>query len=236
MGTRTPSPYLSVAHLSVQREGEVILEDVSFEVPKGQVLAVVGPNGGGKTTLLRALLGRVPHQGEVRWAEPVRIGYVPQKLVETDIPLSVEELLAMKCPGDYARCLSSVGLDPSLLPKSIGVLSGGEIQRVLIAWAVVDSPQVMLFDEPTSNTDVGSEEVIFHTLRSVQKELQATMLLVTHDVHSVHHFADEVLVLNRRVIFQGPPRQLLADHRLFREAFQMSPEEEGHLVHGGKNP
>ena len=212
---------LEVLHLSAILEGRSVLEDVSFSVNRGLSLAIVGPNGAGKTTLLRALLGRVPYAGTVRWAEPVRIGYVPQKLVETDIPLSVREFLEMKCPGEYAECLASVGLTPALLAKSIGTLSGGELQRVLIAWAIVDRPQVLLFDEPTSNVDAGSQEAILQTLRAIQQEQGITLLLVTHDFHVVHHFADRALVLHRRVLFEGSAERLLADPGAIAEGFDL---------------
>lgn len=225
-------PYLSIAHLTVRRDGLLLLDDVSFEVRRGGVVAIVGPNGAGKTTLLRALLGVVPYRGTIRWAEPVRFGYVPQKLVETDIPLSVREFLSMKCPADYRACLATVGLDPSLLRKTLGVLSGGEIQRILIAWAIVDRPQVLLFDEPTSNVDTGSQDAIFHTLRRVQQELGETILLVTHDVHAVHHFADQVIALRTRLLFTGSPTDLLRDHRLLTEAFGPGAHEELHPPRG----
>ena len=227
-------PYLSVSHLSVRQEGRLLLDDVSFEVRRGSVVAIVGPNGAGKTTLFRALLGVVPYRGEVRWAEPVRFGYVPQKLVETDIPLSVQEFLSMKCPTDFRSCLSTVGLDPTLLKKTLGVLSGGEIQRILIAWAIVDRPHVLLFDEPTSNVDTGSQDVIFQTLRRVQRELGETILLVTHDVHAVHHFADQVVVLRTRRLFSGSPTDLLNDRRLMTEAFGLDVHGEAPIARTGE--
>ena len=219
-------PYLSVSHLTVREERRLLLDDVTFEVRRGSVVAIVGPNGAGKTTLFRALLGVVPYRGEVRWAEPVRFGYVPQKLVETDIPLSAREFLSMKCPTDFRSCLNTVGLDPTLLQKTLGVLSGGEIQRILIAWAIVDRPQVLLFDEPTSNVDTGSQDVIFQTLRRVQQDLGETILLVTHDVHAVHHFADQVIVLRTRLLFSGGPVDLLSDRRLMTEAFGVNVHED----------
>lgn len=204
-------PILAVSHLTVRSAGRRVLDDVSFSVPARATLAVVGPNGGGKTTLLRALLGRVPYSGQVAWAHPLRIGYVPQKLVDTDIPLTVEELLRLKCRADYAACLRPVGLAPTVLGQPIGALSAGEMQRVLIAWASVDRPEVLLFDEPTSNVDVGSEDVILEAVQRAQRATGATVLLVTHDLHELHHYCDRALVLNRRVLFDGTVDDLLAD-------------------------
>ncbi len=150
-----PSAFLSVSDLTVRVGRSTVLDRVSFSAARGVTLAIVGPNGAGKTTLLRALLGRVPYTGRIEWGGPVRIGYVPQKLVDTDIPLSVAELLSLKCPGDYGASLAMVGLGPGTLDRQSGSRPGGEVQRVLIAWVTVDPPDVLLFDEPTAN--VGSE-------------------------------------------------------------------------------
>lgn len=227
-----PDGPLSVRHLRVRRGGKLVLDDVSFDVPRGALVAVVGPNGAGKTTLLRALLGLVPYEGEIRWPEGVRIGYVPQKLVDTDVPLTVREFLAMKCPGEYGECLASTGLRPAILDHSLGVLSGGELQRVLIAWAIVDHPQVLLFDEPTSNVDTGSEEVILETLRRVQRTTGVTLLLVTHEVHAMHHLADRVLALDRTVLYSGSSADLLADPRLMRVLFGTDHDHSPHASVG----
>lgn len=217
---------LTVRDLTVRAGGEALLDHVSFRTPRGITLAIVGPNGAGKTTLLRALLGRIPYTGEISWGRTVRVGYVPQKLVDTEIPLSVGEFLSMKRAGDYASSLATVNLPPATLDRQIGMLSGGEIQRVLIAWATLDRPEVLLFDEPTSNVDVGSEDSIYEAVRTVQREMAATVFLVTHDLHEIHHYADRVLVLDRRVIFEGPVQELFADREQVVETFGLRSEHD----------
>lgn len=219
------APVLDVSDLSVREGGVTILDHVSFRVDRGVTLAIVGPNGAGKTTLLRVLLGRLPFQGRVTWDGPVRLGYVPQKLVDTEIPLSVRELLSLKGGGDYVSCLATVGLGPESLDRQIGKLSGGEMQRVLIGWATLDRPDVLLFDEPTSNVDVGSEDTILQAVHRVQLETRATVLLVTHDLHEIHHYADRALVLDRRVLFEGPAAELLSNRKLLSETFGLRPDE-----------
>lgn len=226
-------PVLQVSDLTVREGGATILDRVSFRVDRGITLAIVGPNGAGKTTLLRVLLGRIPYHGAVAWDGAVRLGYVPQKLVDTEIPLSVRELLSLKCPGDYAACLATVGLGPETLERQIGQLSGGEMQRVLIGWATVDRPDVLLFDEPTSNVDVGSEDTILQAVRRVQLETRATVLLVTHDLHEIHHYADRVLVLDRRVLYDGPTGELLSNRSLLAETFGLRPDELPPFSSGG---
>ncbi len=218
-------PVLTVTDVTVRAGPLTILDHVSFRVPRGITFAIVGPNGGGKSTLLKVLLDRIAYTGRVEWDGPVRVGYVPQKLVDTDIPLSVEELLSLKCRGDYAACLSMVGLDQRILKKTIGTLSGGEIQRVLIGWATVDRPDVLLFDEPTSNVDIGSEDAILQAVKSVQVETGATVLLVTHNLHELHHYADRVLVLQRRVRFEGTVAELLSNPDRVSETFGIPPGE-----------
>src|SRR6266498_5648758 len=122
---------LVVSGLSVTSQNKRVLEDISFKVKKGTSLAVVGPNGGGKTTLFRALLNLVPYTGMIRWNDEVRMGYVPQSLVSTDLPISVEEFLRFKCKTDFDTCIKSVGLEKDILRQSLRSLSGGELQRVL---------------------------------------------------------------------------------------------------------
>src|SRR5436309_588728 len=161
---------LRVSHLTVRLDGRAVLQDVSFDVKRGTTLAVLGPNGAGKTVLLRTLLGLVPHDGTITWREGTKIGYVPQHLFVADVPITVREFLGIKKGIDLRESLASVGLIPdSILDERLGTLSGGELQRVLIAWAIADRPDVLLFDEPLSNVDLGGEDLILETLNRIEK-------------------------------------------------------------------
>ena len=201
-------PALSVSDLGVKSNGKVLLERVTFELARGSTLAIVGPNGGGKTTLFRALMNLVPHSGDVRWEEGTRIGLVPQSKVATDLPVTVREFLALKSKGDYEECMASVGLGREILAQGLSSLSGGELQRVLIAWAIVDRPNVLLFDEPTSGVDIGAEEPIYQHLSQLKRELGITTLLISHNMHVVMHYSDFVLALNRHPLFFGESSHL----------------------------
>jgi len=192
---------LEVSGLNVKFEDRPVLEDVSFKVKRGTTVAIVGPNGAGKTVLFRALLNLVPYTGEIRWSPGVKIGYVPQKLSLGDIPISVREFLSFKNVTNAEKWLRAVRLDgESVLDRTLGVLSGGQLQRVLIAWALIDEPDVLLFDEPTAGVDLDSEEAIYEMLNELEREHGITVLLISHDVHIIRDYSEHMLALNRRVI------------------------------------
>ncbi len=218
--TTKNSPYiLSVSNLAVKFQHNVILDNITFKVERGTTLAIVGPNGAGKTTLFKALLGLVPHTGEVKLSGDIRIGYVPQRFSVPDVPITVNEFLSLKCKTDFEESLRAVGLDAkSILHKKINVLSGGEMQRVLIAWAIVDKPDILLFDEPTTNVDIGSEEIIYETLNKLEKTLSMTILLISHDIHVIIQYSDYVLALNKSTIFYGDSKKL-SDQTLLRKIY-----------------
>ena len=216
---------LEVRDLSVAFYGEEILRGVSFDVAKGETMVIIGPNGAGKTVLFRALLGLVPYAGSIRWAEDARFGYIPQRLYfERAIPITVREFLLIKAKNFWlpeksflkhlSHELSLVGLDDPILSKTIGELSGGELQRVMIAWALLDHPDVLLFDEPTSGIDVGSEETIYNLVSRLQKERGTTVLIISHDLHVVYRYASHVLCLNREMVCYGEPDEVLSPQQL----------------------
>jgi zinc transport system ATP-binding protein len=201
---------LKVSDLGIEISNQPIIDHLTFRIKKGITLAIVGPNGAGKTTLFRALLSLVPYKGKIEWTEKVKIGYVPQTLSVRDIPISVKEFLALQGASSPDRVLASVGLDSKLvLNKSLGALSGGQLRRVLIAWAIIDKPNVLLFDEPTSGVDVDSEEAIYGMLRRLTLENGITLFLISHDLHIVREYSDYVLALNKCLVFFGESREVM---------------------------
>jgi len=202
---------LKVKNLNVRLEKEEIIKDLSFEIKQGDVLTVLGPNGAGKTVLLRTLLGILPYKGEIKWEKEVKIGYVPQRLpFIKETPMSVEEFFELKRASrkEIREILNSVGFG-SALNKKIGELSSGQFQRILVAWALVGNPDVLLFDEPTTGIDIGGEETIYGLLAKLKKEKDLTILLVTHDLSVVYKFSNSVICLNKCPICQGSPKEVL---------------------------
>lgn len=227
---RSPEDYiLEVSDLSVKVQDRTILEDVSFKVKRGTTLAIVGPNGAGKTMLFRALLGLVPHTGEVKWAQGVKIGYVPQKLSATDIPISVREFLSFKNASDVEKCLLAVGLDKTVLDRALGILSGGQLQRVLIAWAVIDEPNVLLFDEPTTGVDLDSEEAVYEMLNALEHEHGITVILISHDVHVIRDYSEHMLALNKKVLCYAESEEITKPsvlHAIYGPGTALKPRKE----------
>lgn len=227
--SRTASPDAAVAfsRVAVAFEGVSILDDVTASVPRGGCTAVVGPNGAGKTTFLMALLGQVPVRGDIRIGHlpdgrSPRIGYVPQRLqFDRGLPLTVRDLLVMgpqRGPlwcgtrarhRDAARVLLQAVKAEPLEQRRLGALSGGELQRVLLALALQREPDLLVLDEPAAGVDVQGGYLFCELLERLRRERGFTELMVSHDLGTVAHHATHVILLNRRVVAEGSPGDVL---------------------------
>ncbi len=212
---------LSVANLNVSFGNREVIQDLSFEVRQGDCLAIIGPNGAGKTVLLTALLNLIPYRGEIRWSHEARLGYVPQKIAaDRQLPLSAKDVLTakarfLKLPTRELQLVSAeLSLSDELLNTSIGALSGGQFQKVLIAFALLGGPNMLLFDEPTASLDELTEEHIYELLQSLQRERGMTILLVSHDLSIVYRNANMVLCLSKGKTCMGPPKEILTPEML----------------------
>ncbi len=212
---------LEVRDLSVTFGKDQVLRNLSFAVEAGSTVAIIGPNGAGKTVLFRALIGTVEYTGQVQWAPKTKIGYVPQKLdIERDLPLTGLEFLRAKAhvshtpPEEIHRALDAVGLTPAIAGRPIGTLSGGQFQRLLVAFALMGRPSVLLFDEPTAGVDQPGEESIYALFRQLQREQGFTLLLISHELNLVYRYADKVLCLSHPMTCFGPPLEVLTTERL----------------------
>ena len=199
------------------RFGETnVLTNLTFSVSEGSSLAIIGPNGAGKSVLLRSLLGSIPFDGTVEWAPGTRVGYVPQKLdIERGLPLTGNDLLrarlalAPESDVSIAHALDIVGLPSAAGDKLIGTFSGGQFQRLLIGFALLGKPTVLLLDEPTSGVDQPGQEQINALLHRLQHEQRLTILFISHDLSVVYSYSDDVLCLSRTKPCFGPPKQTL---------------------------
>ncbi len=204
---------LEVNNLTVKFGNQKVLDNVSFSVERDGTLAIIGPNGAGKTVLFRTILGLIPYEGEIKWAPNIKIGYVPQKLfVPKDLPLTVLEFLKLKENNilNIEKVLNSVGIKKTgILKTRLGDLSGGEMQRVLIANALLGNPQVLLFDEPTSGVDIAGEETIYGLIERLKKEIDLTIIFISHELDIVYRHATDVLCLNKEKICFGVPREVI---------------------------
>lgn len=210
---------LEVRDLCIKIGGNTVLKDVGFDVEKGDVLAIIGPNGAGKTVLLKSLIGLMPYRGEIKWRPQIKTGYVPQRMdIETDVPLTVKEFFHLRIrrlsESKIKETLDFVQLDPGILKKGFGEISIGQRQRVLVAWAVLGSPDVLLFDEPTADIDIAGQESIYKMIYHLQQNMGLTVILVSHDLNIVYSHAKAVLCLNSKGLCYGAPKEVLTPQQL----------------------
>jgi ABC-type Mn2+/Zn2+ transport system ATPase subunit len=222
---------LEVEGLTVQLGGQTILEDVSLSIDSGEIVATIGPNGAGKTTLLKAVLGLIPGRGNVLLfgkplsalgPERAKIGYVPQRHdLDRAIPVTVEEYVGINTPSKYfsRESLSQVMREVDaerLLPRRIGQLSGGELQRVMLAMNLLHDPGLLFLDEPATGIDREGERLFYDVLENSRRKRGMAVLMVSHDFSVVYRYASRVLCINRRLICQGAPREVLNEETLER--------------------
>ena len=230
---------LRVENVSVKIGNDSILKDVNLHVHCGEMVALIGPNGAGKSTFLKAVLGQREYEGVIAFSEPgqrskkPRIGYVPQSPnFDPADPVSVADLFACcmskrpaflglgKSMGETVReCLERVhGTD--LLNKRVGTLSGGELQRVLLALALEPMPNILILDEPLSGVDVEGMETLMDMLDEIRKTYDLSILMTTHDFSMLPRYADQVVLIDRAVLIQGSPETVLSSEE-FSRAFHM---------------
>ena len=193
---------LEVKNFNVALDGIPILSDLNFKVEEGEFLTIMGPNGSGKTVFVKSILGLLPYQGELKWHKKPKIGYLPQGMNQMsvrDTPLTVKDFFSLKKVEheEAVKHLSFVGIDSSAMNKKAGYLSGGEFQRMLIAWVLVSHPNILFLDEPTSTIDIVGGKTIYSLLRDIGQSQNLTIFNVTHDLNIVYAHSTHVLCLSR---------------------------------------
>ena len=230
---------LRVQNLSVTIGGDKILTDVNMHVHCGEMVALIGPNGAGKSTFLKAILGEREYDGVIAFSVPgqrsrkPRIGYVPQSPnFDPSDPISVADLFAC-C---LSRRPSFLGLGKNdreqileildmvhgaeLIDKRVGTLSGGEIQRVLLALALEPLPNILILDEPLSGVDVEGMQSLMDMLDEIRRQYDLSILMTTHDFSMLGQYADQVVLIDHGIRIMGKPQEVLTSEEFFR-AFHM---------------
>jgi len=201
--------------LGVRDGGRWLIHHIDLNVCRGEIVTVIGPNGGGKTTLVRALLGLLPAEtGTVSRADGLRIGYVPQRLhIDRTLPLSVARLMTATQPSgrnEVDAALAETGVE-ALRDRPVQALSGGELQRVLLARALLRKPDLLVLDEPVQGVDFGGEAVLYQLIADLRDRRHLGILMVSHDLHVVMAATDRVICLNAHVCCTGAPHTVTQD-------------------------
>ena len=206
-----PAPSLIAAdHICIRFGADEVLHDISLTVQPGEIVTILGPNGSGKSTLLRALLGIVPAaEGRITRQPGLRIGYVPQKLtIDRTMPITVRRFLSLPSRVTDAQAeeaLARTGM-AGQGGEQMTTLSGGQLQRVLLARALLGRPQILMLDEPTSGLDQPGEAAFYRLIEEVRHQTGAAVLMISHDLHVVMAASDRVVCLNGHVCCEGTPQ------------------------------
>lgn len=227
-----------ISNFTVKKGETIILEDVNLHIHCGDLTAIIGPNGAGKSTLLKAILGEVPHEGALSFVDEKdmktrkpNIGYVPQTLeFDRTTPISVKDLFNVTYSNfplwikrnrkdeDIAKDTLKRVEAEELLDKKLGALSGGELQRVMLALALNPMPDILLLDEPVSGVDKRGMRLFYEIVSKIRKNYDLTVILISHDFEAVKQYADKVVLLDKKILKQGSPNEVF-NSKEFKDTF-----------------
>lgn len=245
---------LELDRISYQTNDKLILKDISLSLERKKILTLLGPNGAGKSTLVKIVLGLLkPTSGKINFNGKIRIGFVPQKInPNKSLPITVMGFLKLSPGATHQKInahLSKVGIN-YLVDQNLHKLSGGEMQRVLLVRALLNSPDLLVLDEPMQGVDVTGQAELYQLLKSLRLELNCGILLVSHDLHLVMAQTDYVLCLNQHICCHGTP-EVVSAHPEYLSMFGLQTSEhlaiykhthdhcheiDGHIHHHGKEP
>jgi zinc transport system ATP-binding protein len=235
---------ISLDNVSYGYNSDLVLENISFKADQGDLLGIIGPNGAGKTTLFSLILGLLEgYQGKITlFNEDIRnnrkalkrVGYIPQKKnINQGFPATVEEIVSLGVPGRKTNkdviisALKIVGLLQQK-DKRIGELSGGQQQRVLIAKALVNEPELLILDEPTTGIDLETQDRFYTLLRNLNSERNITIILASHDLDAINRLANKVACVNRKMSFHGDAREFFGNEQLLKSYSESSMQAHMH--------
>ena len=235
---------IKVNHLGVRFNDQEVLTDVNLHMHCGSLNAIIGKNGAGKSTLVRAMLGDIPHTGDIEFRDTkdgkiqhLKIGYVTQSVnIEKNTPVSVYDMMASyeshypvflpKSRKLYEKIKGHLRIFEAedLIDKQVCNLSGGQLQRVLLALAIMDEPNLLLLDEPVSGIDQNGMELFFQTMDYLKKHYDLAIILISHDLDYVAKYADHVVLLDKTVLIQGSVKEVYESTE-FEKIFSVGKEE-----------
>ncbi|MFP3014686.1 MAG: zinc ABC transporter ATP-binding protein ZnuC [Arsenophonus sp.] len=203
---------LSLKNIYVGYGSQQIIKNISFDLHSGEILTLLGPNGAGKTTLAKIVLGLItPNKGKIIYQSKIRLGYVPQKLlIDMTMPLTVKRFMTLKPKikaTDIIPALMRVGAT-HLIEQQMQKLSGGETQRVLLARALLNKPQLLVLDEPTQGLDINGQVYLYNLIDNIHKELNCAIFMISHDLHLVMAKTNKVLCINKQICCSGRPEDI----------------------------
>lgn len=208
---------ITIQDLSIKLQDRWVLQHINFSIEKGEVVTLVGPNGSGKTTLLRAILGLIPlTQGKIIKPADLRIGYMPQRIhIDATLPITVQRFLTLGRVKLEQHLLERLHIQ-GLMETAMQHLSGGEMQRVLLARALLRHPNFLVLDEPVQGVDVNGQAQLYQMIAQFSEELKASVLMVSHDLHLVMAKTDRVVCLNQHICCSGSPEKVTQDPAFIR--------------------
>jgi len=237
------TPALSIENLTIRYPGykHTAIKSVSFTVKKNSIAALIGPNGSGKTTIIKAILGLVDYEGAIKvFGEPVnkmykKIGYVPQKFnFDQTFPISVYDFMSLvlyaKPKNQTIRQINKVlkYVEASdIINQRLSDLSGGQLQRVLLARALVHDPELLLLDEPEAGVDVGGEQTFYDLLEKLVEDKKITAIVASHELDIVYAYANQVVCINKRMFCEGVPNEVLTQE-MFEQLYGRGLKFYGH--------
>lgn len=210
------SPTLAyLKNISLNLNNQQILKNINLELKKGEITTLIGPNGGGKTSIARILVGILKaSSGEVFIRKNTKIGYMPQKLeIEKTIPLRVIDFLALdsRLSHDFQQLAMTIAEKlgiKNILEKSIHQISGGQLQKALLVRTLINNPDILVLDEPTQYMDIAAVDEFYHIIENIRKQKHCAILLISHDLHIVMQKTNQVVCVNHHICCEGSPESI----------------------------
>ena len=205
---------ITVENLSVKYGTNFVLKKINLEIKSGEIVTIVGPNGSGKTSLIKAIIGAVqPADGKINLKSNLKIGYIPQRLnFDTTLPITVKRFMTLTEKVDkntYISALETAGV-PQILKSQMSSLSGGQFQRVLLARALIGAPEILILDEATQGLDQPGSAAFYRQIEQLRQNTGCAVLMISHDLHVVMSTSDRVVCLNGHVCCEGTPSAVVS--------------------------